>query len=78
MEELLGLSSEDEKKISYNYNRLEAVDAVLNQEYQLAFIVSPVKAEIIKEIADVGDRMPRKSTYFYPKLPSGLIINRLV
>jgi len=78
LEELLELSSEDEIKISYNYDRRDAVDAVLNQEYQLAFIVSPVKAETIKEIADVGDRMPRKSTYFYPKLPSGLIINRLV
>jgi len=78
LEELLGLSSEDEKKISYNYDRTDAVEAVLNQEYQLAFIVSPVEAKTIKEIADVGDRMPRKSTYFYPKLPSGLIINRLV
>lgn len=78
IEELLGLSSAAEIKISYNYDRQEAVKGVLNQEYQLAFIVSPVKAETIKEIADAGDRMPRKSTYFYPKLPSGLIINRLV
>ncbi|MFH1662482.1 MAG: DUF1015 domain-containing protein [Chloroflexota bacterium] len=78
LEELLGLSSEDEIKISYNYDRRDAVNGVLNKEYQLAFIVSPVKAETIKEIADAGDRMPRKSTYFYPKLPSGLIINRLV
>ncbi len=78
LEELLGLSSEDEIKISYNYDRRDAVNDVLNQEHQLAFIVSPVKAETIKEIADAGDRMPRKSTYFYPKLPSGLIINRLV
>ena len=78
LEELLELSSKDEIKISYNYDRRDAVDAVLNQEYQLAFIVSPVKAETIKEIADAGDRMPHKSTYFYPKLPSGLVINRLV
>jgi len=78
LEELLGLSSGDEVKISYNFDRRDAVNGVLNQEYQLAFIVSPVKAETIREIADVGDRMPRKSTYFYPKLPSGLIINRLV
>jgi uncharacterized protein (DUF1015 family) len=33
---------------------------------------------VIKAVADAGDRMPRKSTYFYPKLPSGLILNRLV
>jgi uncharacterized protein (DUF1015 family) len=37
-----------------------------------------VKGQTIKDIADVKDRMPRKSTYFYPKLPSGLIVNHLV
>lgn len=78
LEELLGLSSEDEVKISYNYDRRSAIQEVLDQEYQLVFIVKPVRAKTIKEIADVGDRMPRKSTYFYPKLPSGLIINRLL
>ncbi|UCG53936.1 MAG: DUF1015 domain-containing protein [Dehalococcoidia bacterium] len=78
IEELLGLSSGDKIKISFNYDCRDAVNSVLNQEYQLAFIVSPVKAETIKKIADAGDRMPRKSTYFYPKLPSGLIINQLV
>jgi len=78
LEELLGLSSEDEVKISYNYDIRDAVSRVLAQEYQLAFILKPVKAETIKAIADAGDRMPRKSTYFYPKLPSGLIFNRLV
>ena len=78
LEELLGLSSEDEVKISYNYEIKEAVSSVLAQDYQLAFILKPVRTETIKAIADAGDRMPRKSTYFYPKLPSGLILNRLV
>ena len=78
LEELLGLSSEDEVKISYNYDIRGAVSRVLAQEYQLAFILKPVKAETIKAIADAGERMPRKSTYFYPKLPSGLVFNRLV
>lgn len=78
LEELLGLSSEDEVKISYNYDSRDAVKQVKNQEHQLAFIISPIPSRRIKEISDVGDRMPRKSTYFYPKLPSGLVINRLV
>ncbi len=79
LEELLGLSgSEDEAKISYNYDIKDTVSRVLAQEYQLAFILRPIKAEVIKAVADVGDRMPRKSTYFYPKLPSGLVLNRLV
>jgi len=32
---------------------------------------------VVKSIADAGDRMPRKSTYFYPKVPAGLVINPL-
>lgn len=78
LEELLGLSSEDEIKISYNYDRRDAIKQVLQQEHQLAFIISPIRSRKIKDIADAGDRMPRKSTYFYPKLPSGLVLNRLV
>ena len=78
LEELLGLSSEDEVKISYNYDRQDAARQVLGGEFQMAFIISPVKAETIKALADAGDRLPRKSTYFYPKLPSGLVFNRLV
>ena len=79
MEKLLGLNiSEDKTTLAFSYDRLEAVNKVLDQEYQLAFILSPVKAGVLKAISDSGDRLPRKSTYFYPKLPAGLIFNRLV
>ena len=79
LEKLLGLSSEHKETVlSYSYDRLEAVNKVLDQEYQLALLVKPIKAEVIKAIADAGDKMPKKSTYFYPKLPSGLIFRRLV
>ncbi len=79
LEKLLGLSSgREEARISYSYNRQDAVNRVLDQEYQLVFLLSPVKVEVVKAIADAGDRLPRKSTYFYPKLPAGLVFNRLV
>jgi len=79
LEKLLGLSSEHEEAIlDYSYDRLDTVNKVLDQEYQLAFLVRPVKAEVVKAIADAGDKMPKKSTYFYPKLPAGLLLNRLV
>jgi len=79
LERLLGLSGTCEEAIlAYSYDRRDAVSRVSDQEYQLALLVSPVKADIIKAIADTGDRMPRKSTYFYPKLPSGLVFYRLV
>ena len=79
LEKLLGLSGEREEAIlAYCFDKLDAVNRVLDQEYQLAFLLSPVKAEVVKAIADAGDRMPRKSTYFYPKLPAGLVFHRLV
>ncbi|MFC1918861.1 DUF1015 domain-containing protein [Chloroflexota bacterium] len=79
LEELLGLDREKEKALlAYSYDRMDALNRVLVQEYQLALLISPARVEMIKAIADVGDKMPRKSTYFYPKLPAGLIFNRLV
>ena len=79
LEKLLGLSSgREEAVLAYSYDRQEAIDSVLNQEYQLALLISPVKAEVVKAIADAGDRLPRKSTYFYPKPPAGLLFHRLV
>jgi len=79
LEKLLALSSDkEESSLTYSYDRADAVNRVLTQEYQLAFLLSPVKTKVIKAIADAGDKMPRKSTYFYPKLPAGLIFNRLV
>jgi uncharacterized protein (DUF1015 family) len=79
LERLLGLGgSGHEAMLGYTYERQAAVDKVLDQEYQLAILISPVRAEVVRSIADAGDRMPRKSTYFYPKLPSGLVFYRLV
>ena len=77
LEELLGLTHEIAGFfLDYTNDALEAIKRVVEQEYQLAFIVNPVKPGIIKAIADNGDRMPRKSTYFYPKIPAGLVFYR--
>jgi uncharacterized protein (DUF1015 family) len=65
------------ESITYSYDGQDAVDRVLNQEYQLAFLLSPVRAEAVKAIADAGDKMSRKATYFYPKAPAGLVLHRL-
>ncbi len=77
LEELLGLTQDTAGVfIDYTNNALEAIDKVAGQEYQLALIVNPVKPGVIKAIADSGDRMPHKSTYFYPKIPAGLVFYR--
>ncbi len=79
LERLLEVDSEREEAVlAYSYDREDAISRVLDQEYQLALLLSPVRVEMVKAVADVGDRMPRKSTYFYPKTPAGLVFRRLV
>jgi len=79
VEKLLGTDGSNDKAfLSYSYDRIDAVNKVLDQEYQLACLLEPIRPEVIKAIADTGDRMPKKSTYFYPKLPVGLISRRLM
>lgn len=74
LEELMGLTPDSSGFcLAYTHDAAEALKLVSSREYQLAFLVSPVRPEMIKAIADSGDRMPKKSTYFYPKTPSGLI-----
>ena len=45
--------------------------------YPLAALVMPATLDHIREISRLGELMPSKSTYFYPKLLSGLVIRRL-
>ena len=76
VEKLLGMGAEEKALLAYSHESHDAVRRVLDGEYQLTILLRPVRAETIKAIADAGDRMPRKSTYFYPKAPSGLVFYR--
>ena len=67
----------DERTVAYCHDRQEAIDRVRDGEYQVTFMLRPVAPSLIKAIADEGSKMPRKSTYFYPKTPVGLVFNRL-
>jgi uncharacterized protein (DUF1015 family) len=79
LEKLLEIEpSGDEVRVAYCQDRQEAINRVLDGEYQLTFFLEPVNPELVKAVADSGDTMPRKSTYFYPKTPVGLVFNRLV
>ncbi|MFC1917740.1 DUF1015 domain-containing protein [Chloroflexota bacterium] len=79
LEKILGVGvEEDNVMVHYLSDAVEAVQKVQAAEYQLVFMLNPVRSRVIKDIADAGDRMPRKSTYFYPKLPSGLVFYRQV
>jgi uncharacterized protein (DUF1015 family) len=50
---------------------------IMNAEYDAAFFMSPTPVERVQEIAAAGESMPPKSTYFFPKVPTGLLLNPL-
>jgi uncharacterized protein (DUF1015 family) len=55
----------------------EVTDSVAGRECQLAVLVPPAQMEHVGQIAGGLEKMPPKSTYFYPKLLSGLVFNSL-
>jgi len=71
------LSGAKNLDIAYTVDLKEAYQQIKEGKYQLAFLLNPPQPEMVKAVADAQDRMPSKSTYFYPKLPAGLIINPL-
>jgi uncharacterized protein (DUF1015 family) len=80
MMELLGFDQarlDDATKIGYATTSQDAVAAVDEGRADMAFILNPTKIEQVQRVATEGLIMPRKSTYFYPKVGSGLVINLL-
>jgi len=75
LDKLLGLTLKED--VAYTVDFKEAYQQIKEGKYQLAFLLNPPQPEMVKAVADARDRMPSKSTYFYPKLPAGLIINPL-
>jgi len=75
LEKIMGLTPKQD--IAYTVDLKEAHQYIEEGKYQLAFLLNPPQPEMVKAIADARDRMPAKSTYFYPKLPAGLVINPL-
>jgi uncharacterized protein (DUF1015 family) len=71
------LSRAKDLDVAYTVGLKEAYQQIKERKYQLAFLLNPPQPEMFKAVADAQDRMPSKSTYFYPKLPAGLIINPL-
>jgi uncharacterized protein (DUF1015 family) len=66
-----------EQKCRYVHLMDEVTSAVDEKSCQLACLVAPAQIEHVEEIASGFERMPPKSTYFYPKLLSGLVFNPL-
>lgn len=63
--------------IVYTKDEAEAIEMVGTGAAQIAFFLRPTPITAVLAIADAHDRMPRKSTYFMPKLPTGVVMRSL-
>jgi hypothetical protein len=70
-------AAQDLPKPRYVHLVEEVVEGLETGEFPLAALVMPATVDHIRAISQHGERMPAKSTYFYPKLLSGLVINPL-
>ena len=81
LEKIFGIDKENmANQINLTYTKYfrEAIDGVNNKEFQCAFILNPTRVTEIRDVALAGEKMPQKSTYFYPKMITGMVMNELV
>ena len=67
----------EEECLEYTRDGVEAIKRVDKGDHQIAFFLNPTPISGMLAVADAKLRMPQKSTYFYPKTPTGLVMNPL-
>lgn len=67
---------EGQKFVAYKVNSEEAMGMVDKGDYDIAFFMNPTPIKQVRRLAEMGIRLPQKATFFYPKLLSGLVINK--
>jgi uncharacterized protein (DUF1015 family) len=80
LEGILGMSAEDiaaKRGIGYTPSAEEALAKLDAGAYQVAFLLRPTPVEQVRAVAAGGETMPAKSTYFFPKLLTGIVFNPL-
>lgn len=68
-------AQEAQTHLTYVKNFDEPFSLVRSGQCQLAFLMNPTRMSQVRDVANAGEKMPQKSTYFYPKLLTGLVIN---
>ena len=80
LEPLLGIGDQElagGQAVSYTHYVSEAAEAVRNGSASAAFILPAATLQDVIQTADAGSFMPQKSTYFVPKLPTGVVLHAL-
>jgi uncharacterized protein (DUF1015 family) len=76
----LGLSGDDiaaKRGLGYAKGVEQAAAAIRDGDYDAAFLLRPTPVGQVREVAAAGETMPPKSTFFYPKLLTGIVFNPL-
>jgi uncharacterized protein (DUF1015 family) len=80
LEHILGMTPEQQVSpgnIRYTQDEETALQMLEKEDFQAAFILNATKTDELLAIVSSGEKMPQKSTYFYPKLLSGLLVNKI-
>jgi uncharacterized protein (DUF1015 family) len=78
LEEILGIdrsAQERQTNLRYVKDFEAALEEARRPGVQAAFLLNPTRISQLKAVADAGQVMPQKSTFFYPKLASGLVLD---
>lgn len=81
LEHLLQITPEAQERqlnLKYVKNFDEPFESVQSGDFQLAFLMNSTRMGEVRDVANAGEKMPQKSTYFYPKLLTGLVLNKIV
>ncbi len=79
LERVMGIDKENmanQINLTYTRDQQEALDVVNSGKANCCFIMNPTRVSEISAVALAGEKMPQKSTYFYPKLITGLVMNK--
>jgi uncharacterized protein (DUF1015 family) len=78
LEEFLGITEKNlEDHVKYTRVDGEAIQQVDEGKYDFSFLINATKIDQLKAIADASEHMPQKSTYFLPKMLSGLVMYKM-
>lgn len=80
LEKALGIDKENmanQINLTYTKSFEEAVTEVDKGRFNCSFILNPTRVTEIRDVASAGEKMPQKSTYFYPKMITGMVMNDL-
>jgi uncharacterized protein (DUF1015 family) len=78
LEQFLGINEKNlEEHVKYTRENGEAIQFVDEGKYDFSFLINATQIDQLKLIADAGEHMPQKSTYFLPKMLSGLVMYKM-